>query len=230
MLKVLTLATAALVALPGQAAPMEIGEFIARSAAAHSKGSFPWSFMATAQSPITWETDGIDTQGDKRSRRGTANLAVNGFVPQVLKKVVEPERWSVRLGGDKFGVYEVSLSNSGCQGSAAASENCADRLGMVEASIKKAGLAIRPVCQFGPGGAHTKLFAVTSGKNPPLFVTLETDSGSSGTSVGVTMYPHSGDSADLMTHATTVCSLLFRSRLGDESQNARSYPYLRSLN
>lgn len=206
-------------------APTELGVLVKQVLAAQSEGTLPWSFLASSGSPVSWQTEGVDSDG---KRTGAILVSVGGFIPQVLRQNVEPAPWSITLTGDKFGARVVGLSNDGCFGTNATSERCGERLANIGPSLSQAGLTVTPACEFGQGGEHTKLFTVGTKNARPLFLALSESSGSGGVTVDITLFIHSRNGASNLEHATSICSILFAQGSGKDSNNFYSYSYLYS--
>lgn len=207
------------------AAPVELGTLVKQTISAQGKGTLPWSFLASANSPVTWQTQGVNGNG---GRIGSVIISVGGFVPQVLRQNLEPTPWEITLSGDKFGARVVTLSNDGCFGINSISKGCSEKLTNIGASLNQAGLTATPACEFGPGDAHTKVFTVAAKGKPPLFLAMSVNGGSAGVTVDISLFIHSGDGASTLEHATSICSVLFAHGYGKDSNNFYSYSHLHS--
>jgi len=205
-------------------APIEISTLLEKAAHAQSQGMISWDFLADASSPVKWETSGINSNGE---RTGQALIAVNGFVPKVLRQNIELGTWSITLSGDKFGASRLSLSNSSCFGSHAVSENCFDLITQFTQSFNKVGLKHQAQCEFGPGGSKTTIYSVQPQNAEPIFAAITVNAASGGTTIDATVIPKSSDSSNVLTHATSICVSLFNQNLGDASNNFLSYEFLR---
>ncbi len=207
----------------GMTAPIEIGSLVKRIITEQNSNRLAWSFLANKESSVSWKTQGIDYSGE---RVGLIQMSVCGFIPQVLKTNAEPAPWTLKLVGDKFGVQIVKLSNDGCFGSTALSNNCLERLTNILQSIKQVGMSSSLVCEFGPGGSHTKIYMIEFGKLAPLFLEIAENGGSGGMYVDVNLYIKSNDSGTNMEHATAICAILFAQNSGEVDNVYYSYSYL----
>lgn len=198
----------------------EIGSII-KSALVQQKNAYlPWSFLAESGSPMNWETTGVENG----KRVGSAVVSVGGFTPQVVSKSAQDAKWIISLSGNKFGISRVTLdSNEACFGASAISSNCISRLSNIDASLKKYGIASQVICRFGPGAAVSEVRRISLPNRPTAYLHSLVSEGSGGQSMQATVFFKSTDNASELEHSTAVCSILFASNYGMDSNLSIEY-------
>lgn len=209
-----------LIGVTGAHAATELGEITKQMFLQQKNGTLSWAFMGDAKSPVNWITTGIQ---DGR-RQGELVVAVNGFVPQVIEKVVEDSKWDINLKGDKFGVTELALSsNLSCFGSGAISENCIGRLTKIDESLKLSGIGSKQICEFGPGGARSQVRLLNFGKHLKAYMHSMVNGGSGGDTLDINIFFQNDSDENEQVHNTAVCSILFVLKGGKDSNVSLDY-------
>tara|TARA_R110000851_G_scaffold111378_1_gene234679 strand:+ start:29674 stop:30375 length:702 start_codon:yes stop_codon:yes gene_type:complete len=203
--------------------PVEIG-FLIRQALEHQNGGLlEWSFLSRSDSPVDWQTNGIDFQD--YTRRGEVIASVDGFVPEVLKKEISVQPWEVVLKGYKQGIYAVSFFNDGCFGTTSLSSQCASRLEQIPSSLTLSGVSNIKICEFGPGAAFSRVYRASIKGKPPAYIHLQTSGGSGGAFINATILLKLESSfADAeLQHDSAVCGILFSDHEGFNGSLAWDY-------
>ena len=189
--------------------PMEIGALILEILESPASGGMvDWFFMAEPNSRVEWET-----VGRAHGRTGQVLLSANGVVPYTLQRNLAPALWEIRLQGPNSGVFQVNLRNAGCHDPGRAGR-CEDASDDILSSLDSMGISRTALCEFGPGGAYSKVFRL-EGDTKTLYMELLRHAGSAGHSYEITMisrqnYPEIPELAE----ATSVCAAFFNSGLG----------------
>lgn len=209
-----------LIGATGAHAATELGEITKQMFLQQKNGTLSWAFMGDAKSPVNWITTGIQ---DGR-RQGELVVSVNGFVPQVIEKVVEDSKWDIYLKGNKFGVTEVELkSNLSCFGSGAISDNCIERLSKIDESLKLSGIGSKQICAFGPGAGESHVRLLTFGKQTQAYLYSKVHGGSAGEFLDISIFFKNDSDVSEMVHNTAVCSILFVLKGGKDSNVSLDY-------
>jgi len=202
---------------------MELGQFIKSILIEQRDGFLPWSFQAQPDSPVRWQTEGITDHVTNYKRQGTVILAVNGFVPQILEKNLQPASWNIVVGGDKPGIQGVALENEGCFGMRRASPNCFPRLMRFPQSLKAAGIQSELICKFGAINDPSEVHRIKLPGGVPAYLHSSISIGSGGRTIYLTVILRNRVEGSEMEHSTAICALLFKSQSGNDSEIAVEY-------
>jgi len=198
--------------------PMEIGALILEILESPASGGMVnWFFMAEPNSRVEWET-----VGRAHGRTGQVLLSANGVVPYTLQRNLAPSLWEIRLQGPNSGVFQVNLRNAGCHDPGRAG-SCEDASDDILSSLDSMGISRTALCEFGPGGAYSKVFRL-EGDTRTLYMELLRHAGSAGHSYDITMistrnHPEIPELAEV----TSICAAFFNSGLGTAGNRYLEY-------
>lgn len=203
-------------------AALEIGELFKTALVEQKDAYLDWAFMSRNGSPVAWETSGVRSY----SRNGRVVLAVNKFVPEVLKKTVQSGDWAIDIKGDKFGVKTVHITTDSCFGEAGISKKCIQNLSQFPKSLQFSGVTTELVCKFGPGDYQSEVYRIKVPNYPPAYIHSVVHGGSGGSFMDMTLIFKASNAGTELEHATAICSLLFTRTQSGQSYVASDYQFL----
>lgn len=185
---------------------VEIGDIIKEALLQQNDGGLDWTFMARENTPIAWSTAGIDYNFQ---RQGTALLAVDGFIPEVLDRTVRKQKWKITESGNKFGVQALHFTNDACFGSAGASENCIERLSNTLRTLELAAVRSEIICKFNSSGGWSIVHKVSIPTKPPAYLHESISQGSGGSYLTYSLVFLADKKASQLENESVLCGVIF---------------------
>jgi hypothetical protein len=155
---------------------------------ADADNNLGWSVGSTPDSPIEWQTSGIDDGskcGVKEAfcRKGSAIVTVNGKIThEVLEKNIQPGKWIVTLAGSRNRVSNVSIQSD---------TNSEELEGEMSWVLTKSNMKLNEIkCPQEPETVSdgSTLYEIISANKKPAWLLSSWSCGNAGCKVGFDIY------------------------------------------
>ena len=153
---------------------MELSDFLALLIPKGGMEEVDWDHLVDG--PVTWITDGVESQGNNLVRKGLVRLTINGKKPKVLKQRYVEQAWTLEFSTPdliKWGPKSMRLEVD-CFG--ALRRDCEYSMDDVR---RNAALDLKLLCSTEASQVHEVYRLAVEGKKPVLLV-YGWDGGSAG--------------------------------------------------